>query len=285
MRRMRFLVAILIVWLFLLYNIERLSEPIDITDVAYTFVPFMAALVILVPRLRKIPLWVLVVVPIPVFLVLKAWLKSRVWGTSLPLTVTEVCVIAVTTILAYWVSNGVSEFERAIAHITIGQVNTLPEPFSMGQTEMYREMRRARHHQRPLALMAIGVEKESIRVALDRMVQEVQQAMMKRYVLSDVARTLCDKLEDYDIIAQKNDHFLVLLPEVTSEQLIDLASRLRQVVSEQTGVTLQIGTASFPKDAVTFESLVKRAVEGMDGKQELEYSMQPQSLATEHHAT
>ncbi len=284
--RMRLLVTILIIWLFLFYNIERLSEPIDITRVAYTFVPLMAVLTILTPRIRKIPLWVLLVVPIPVFLAIKAWWVESSgsgvsWSASLPLTVTELCIITVTAIMARWVSNGVSEFEHAVARITIGQTDTLPESFSTGQAEMYREIRRARHHQRPLALMAIGIEKTSIQVALDRMVQEVQQAMMKRYVMSDVARRLCDKLEDYDIIAQDNDHFLILLPEVASEELSDLTNQLRQTISEQMGVTLQIGTASFPKDAVTFESLVEKAVGEMSEEQEPRHSLRPQPLAAE----
>jgi GGDEF domain-containing protein len=264
MKRMRFLVAVLIVWLFLFYNIERLSDPINLSSVAYTFVPLMAVLTILVPHLRKVPLGVLLVVPIPIFLVSKAWVGRPIWGTAIPLTVTEICVIALTTILARRVSSGLSEFESAIAHITIGQVGKQPEPFSTGQGEMYREVRRARHHQRPLMLMAIGVEEESVRVALDRMVQEVQQAMMKQYVLSGVSKILCDELADYNIIAQRNDHFLALLPEVTPEKLTDLIERLRGAVSERVGVALQIGVASFPEDAVTFESLVEKAIEEMD---------------------
>jgi len=283
MKRMRFLVAILIMWLFLFYNIERLSEPIDINRVAYTLVPIMAVLVILVPRLRKVPLGVLVVGPIPIFLVLKAGVGSRVWGKAIPLTVTEICVIALTTILARWVGNGLSEFESAIAHITIGKVGRLPEPFSTGQGEMYREVRRARHHQRPLTLMAIGVEEESVKVALDRMVQEVQRAMMKQYVLSGVSKTLCNELADYDIIAQRNDHFLALLPEITPEKLTDLVERLRKTVSERVGITLQIGTASFPEDAVTFESLVEKAVWEMDAESEPGSSPRSQRLTTEHH--
>ena len=284
MKRMRFLVAMLVIWLFLFYNIERLSKPIDIAGVAYTFVPIVAALTISVPRLRQVPLWVILIAPIPVFLVLKAGLGSPVWGADLPLTVTEICVIAVTIILARWVSNGVGEFESAIAHITIGQVDMLADPFSKGQAAMYRELRRARHHQRPLAVMAVGVEEESVQIALDRMVQDVLQAMMKRYVLSDVAKTLCHRLEDYNVIAQTNDHFLILLPEVTPDLLPDLAGRLRQTVSEQVGVTLQIGTAAFPDDAVTFDSLVEMAVREMNGTGELERSMHSQPLATKHYA-
>jgi len=286
MKRMRFLVAMLIIWLFLFYNIERLSEPIDIAGVAYTFVPIVAALTISVPRLRQVPLWALLVMPVPVFLVLKVLTGYSLWGAAMPLTVTEICVIAITIILARWVSNGMDEFESAIAHITIGQIDTQVEPFSTGQAEMYREIRRARHYQRPLALLAVGVEEKSVQVVLDRMVQEVQQAMMKRYVLSDVAKTLCQKLEDYNVIAQTNNHFLILLPEVSSDQLAELASRLRQAVSEEVGANLQIGIASFPDDAVTFESLVDRAVGEMNGKLKPDASLRPQRLvATERHTT
>ncbi|MDY6876457.1 MAG: hypothetical protein SWK90_09695 [Chloroflexota bacterium] len=281
--RMRLPVTILVIWLFLFYNVERLSEPINITNVAYTFVPLMAVLTILTPRIRKIPLWMLLIVPIPMFLALKAWLRPRMWDASLTLTVTELCIISITTIIARWVSNGVSEFEHAVAHITIGQSGTLPNPFSTGQAEMYREMKRARHHQRPLALMAIGVEEKSVQVALDRMVKEVQQAMMKRYVMSDVAKRLCDQMEDYNLIAQEDDHFIILLPEITPEELTDLTGQLRQIVSEQVGVTLQIGTASFPSDAVTFESLVKQAVEGMNEEQNVKHSRQSRPLAIEYH--
>ena len=282
MNRMRFLVAILVIWLFLFYNIERLSEPIDIAGVAYTFVPIVAALTISMPRLRQVPLWALLLMPVPVFLVLKVLAGYPLWGAAMPLTVTEVCVIAVTIILSRWVSNGVSEFENAIARITMGQLDVRARSPSTGQAEMHREIRRARHYQRPLTLMAVGVEEKSIQVALDRMVREVQQAMMMRCVLSGVAKTLCQKLEDYNVIAQTNNHFLILLPEVSSDQLAELASRLRQAVSEEVGANLQIGIASFPDDAVTFESLVDRAVGEMNGKLKPDASLRPQRLvATE----
>ena len=59
MKRMRFLVAMLVIWLFLFYNIERLSKPIDIAGVAYSFVPVVAVLTIAIPRLRRVPLGLL----------------------------------------------------------------------------------------------------------------------------------------------------------------------------------------------------------------------------------
>jgi hypothetical protein len=155
-----------------------------------------------------------------------------------------------------------------VARITIGQAADLPDSYEMGQAKMYREVKRARYHQRPLTVMAIGVEEESVRVALDRMVQEAQQTMMRQYVLCSVARVLCDGLEDYNTIAQKDEHLVILLPELTLEESEGLVNQLREAVSEQVGVALKIGLASFPKDAVTSEHLVEKAIEGMVGKPE-----------------
>lgn len=260
MNRIRLLVFLLIFWLFFFFSIERPLRAINICRVAYIFTALMAIITIVIPRWRRVPLWTLLVVPVPIFLVLKMWEGDPVWGPALPLTVTEICGIAISTILASWVSNAVGEFEGAVDHITLGQNGVSNESFSADQVKMYQEVRRARHHQRPLSLVAISLEEGSIQVALDRMVQEAQQAMMKRYVLSNVARTLCDELEDYNLVAQGSGHFLILLPEVTPEKLADVIERLRKAVSEQVGVALRLGTASFPDDAVTFESLVETAV-------------------------
>jgi len=276
MKRLRILIAILIAWLFFFYNIERLSKPIDITDIAYTFVPMMVIITVLAPSLRRIPLWTNVIAPVPLFLVIKVFTKHGVWGPSLSLTVTEGCVIVLTTLLARWMSDAINEFESAIAHITLGQPDKSPEPFSVEQGEIYRQVRRARDHQRPLALMAIKVEEKSIKVAMDRMVQQAQQAMMKQYVISSVSKTLCDELEDYNIIAKQNNHFLILLPEVTPEKMPGLTKRLCKAISEQVGVTLQVGTASLPENALTFDGLVEKAIEEMDA--EPEPSLQSQRM-------
>jgi hypothetical protein len=268
MKRMRFLVALLVIWLIFFYSIEQVSEPVNISRVAYPFAPLMAILIVLIPRLRKVPLWILLIVPISVFLTIKLWTGYGVLGADFPFTVTEVCVISVTTILAHLISIRVSEFEDTVARITIGQASDLPDSYEMGRAKMYREVKRARHHQRPLTVMAIGVEEESVRVALDRMVQEAQQTMMRQYVLCSVAKVLCNSLEDYNTIAQKDEHLVILLPELTLEESESLVNQLSEAVSKQVGVALKIGLASFPRDAVTSEHLVEKAIEGMDGKRE-----------------
>jgi GGDEF domain-containing protein len=236
-----------------------------LTGAAYGLVPVTAAVIVLLPPVRRFPLWALLIAPLSVFAVLKVVGRSQ-WGTTLPLTLIEAAIIAVTVILARWVSDGLEEFAQVVARLTIGRDHRLPDSFAEGQAEMYRELRRARHYERPLAVMSIGVEEDSLQIALDRMVRETQHAMMKQYVLSDVANTLCDELEDYNVIAQHDDHFLILLPEVKVEDLTDFVKRLQNGMYERSGVRLRVGVASFPDDAATFDGLVDCAEKGMDGK-------------------
>jgi hypothetical protein len=73
-----------------------------------------------------------------------------------------------------------------------------------------------------------------------------------------------------------------LLPEVTPGKLADLIEQLHKAVSEQVGVTLQIGTASFPEDAVTFESLVEKAIGEMGAESGPGPSLRPQQLKAEY---
>jgi GGDEF domain-containing protein len=263
MNRLRILVALLIAWLFAFYNIERFSAPIDLTSIAYIMVPVMVVVTILASRLSRLQLGAVLAASIPLFVLLKALVGSRILGAALPVTVTEICALIITTALARRVSVAILEFEQAVARISFGHVVRPVEATAAGESELYREVRRARKHNRPLALVAVSVDESSIEVALDRMVQQAQQAMMRQYVLSSVSRTLCDELDDYNTIAQSNGHFYVLLPETTGGTLPNVIERLRSSVRERVGVDLQIGVATLPDDAVTFEGLTKKAIEQM----------------------
>lgn len=264
MRRIRFLAILLIVWFLFFFNIERLSEPIDITDTAYGFMAFIVVVAIAIPRLNRMPPWAFLASAVPSFLALRLLTGNGIWGTALPSATTEACAVAITSILAYFLSVEMHNCELAITRSTIGVPNK-PEPFSLGQGVIYREVKRARDYQRPLTMMAVGVEDESIRLALDRLTREVLRSTTRQFALASVSKTLCDIFEDYNIIAQRKDHFLVLLPEVTAQQLPDLIDHLRQEVTEQVGVTLRVGTASFPDDGLTFDGMVDKAILRMQG--------------------
>ena len=276
MRQMRYRAAILTSWLIIFYGIERLIDPVDLSDVAYAVVLTVLLLTLLVSRWSREPKWVFIALPILVFLALKARTGASMFGPAMLLTIAEVGAIVVTVLLARWVSLAIGELEEVIAHITLGRSGQIADLSLSGQSSIYREIRRARNYQRPLALMAVAVEEKSVQIALDRMVQEAQVRLMKQYALSGVSQVLCRVLGDCNVVVHGNDHFLIGLPEVTPEQLPSLMERLRLLVSEQVGVTLKIGVASLPQDGLTFDGLQDKAIKEMASDLEHRLSTQPQ---------
>jgi len=263
MKRIRVRVIILACWLVVFCNLERFLELLNVSRFVFAIALVMMMIALIVPHIARIPFWVILTAPVPILLLFKAWTGALADSISIPHLFMEVCIISLTTLLAYWVNMAVSEFENSVAHITVGRHDNLAETTSVGKGLIYREVRRARNHQRPLTLMTVAVDEKSIKVALDRMVQEAQLAMMKQYMLSDISKTLCNKLEDSDIIVQSDDHFLIVLPETTPDALPGLIDRLRQHVSDEVGVNLKIGAASLPLDGFTLEGLVDKATSEM----------------------
>jgi GGDEF domain-containing protein len=267
MKRIRLPVSVLIAWLFVFYNIERLSlegvaNPVDISQVAYLLVP-VAAIAISIFPLQRVPLALMatgfVALYFPLQLLFGLWFGDlALFLRDAPGVSVEVGALILTCLLARWVSLGVAEFELAVVNITLGQVGERRSR----QGEMYREVRRARTHHRPLTLMAIKPDQRTLRVAVDRMVQEAQEAMIRQYVQASISKTLTDELDDYNLIARGKDHFLVLLPEISPDKLPDLEQRLHRVVAERVGVSVQISAATLSRDITTFEGLMQKALEG-----------------------
>ena len=259
MIRLRTRVILLTCWLIAFYIMAHFWEPFNVSPITYLFVLVLVIVVFTTPRLKGNHYWWMLTAPAVVFFIIKAWMELPLAGNALPVTITETCAILLTTLLLLWVRNAINEFDSAVAQMTIGRRDNLTESATEGQSILYREVRRARNHQRPLVLLSIAVDEKSIKGALDRIVKEAQLSIVRQFTLASVSRALCGKLEDCDIVVQNNDHFLAVLPETKPEVLPRLIDRLRQQVADQVGVDLIIGTASLPQDGFTFEGLLEKA--------------------------
>lgn len=263
MKHLRFRVTIFSCWLIAFYSIDRLVDSIDLSNLAYIFVLTMVVTILFSSRLIRIPMWATITFPTSIFLIFKAFTASLLTNTLIGITVIEVSAIIVTGLLTSWVSKAIFDFERAVVKLIIGHRDPMPETDSAGQGFIYREVRRARNHQRPLALLSVSVDENSIKSSADRVLREVQLSMTRQYVLTGVSRLLCDQLEDCAIIVQNNDRFLIALPETKPEEVPVIIKRLHKQVSENVGVELEIGVATLPKDSLTFEGLIEKATREM----------------------
>lgn len=267
MTRLRFWTTILIIWLIFLFNIERINSPINIQAYTYIFVALTAVLTLLLPRLRWLSYWALILSSIVVFLLVKVfWYRHMIWGTALPLTVTQVSAIVLTGLISRQINSGLREFENVITGITFGRIGSLPKPFEEMQGSIYKELRRARRYQRPLSVVTLKIDEASIRRALPEMIKTVQQAMMREYVFANVSRILDENIDDLDTITLRDNDFILLLPEKTSEEASVVARQLQEAIQKEMNIKLQTGSANFPDEAITFETLIEKAIENVDPK-------------------
>jgi hypothetical protein len=279
MQRLRFWFAGFFLWFFVLYNIERYHEPINLASFTYVLVAGIGAVLIAFPRLGRIGLPWLMLAPLPLFFALKMWLRYPILGSNLPITVTELCTIEVTLMLAWHIGRSLATFREAVADVMTAHLPKHAQSFETGQGEIYREIRRARHYDRPLSVLAVTPSQAAVDRSLNRFIEEVQRETIDRYVNARIAHLLAEDLRASDIIAQRDGHFITVLPETDQQQALELVEKLTAAAREKLGLDLQVGLATFPEQEVTFNGLVERAERTMrNGDAALDASDLPANL-------
>ena len=199
MHRLRLWVIALIAWLLFIVNVEQSSEKFlnvgrsSETNIlewhSYIFLATVVLATLIVPILRRPPLWAALLATISLFLGAKLYLmRDHSWEINdLLQTVTELSAIVLTLLLTRQLNRALDEFREAVSAITIPRIGKSADAFSASQGEMYREVQRARQHNRPLTLLALKIDEDSANVVLQRVMREAQQAMIAELVLAGVA--------------------------------------------------------------------------------------------------
>lgn len=271
MKKLRIWCGLFFVWLFVLYNVERLHAPINLASFVYVLAAAIAIPVILFPRLQKLPLAWLVVLVVPLVLGLKAWLGYPISGHALPITITELGATGLTVALARQMGCSLEDLRLAAISTLLTHLHDNTRPFEQGQADIYREIRRARVHSRPLALLAVSAPPRSVDICLDRLTLEMQRDCVRNYVQAKIAELLSSEMNNCEIITHHGSHFVTLVPEAGHERAAELAKRLKSLARERLGIDLSIGMSIFPEEEVTFVKLVERAEAQMSDSSAAEY--------------
>lgn len=259
MKQLRLNIAAILVWLFFFYNIERLSAPINVASFVYIYAAISAVLILLFPRIQRLPLYWVFLLALPPFFIIKNVLGYQIGGENLAITVTEVSALWLTIVLAEQIGKQLKQMDETIANLTLGQLGKKTQSFEVGQGQIYREIRRARRYNRPATLLAVAAEDSSLDLALNKFIQDAQREIIHQYVAVRVTKLLMETLQDIDLITQRNGHFIALLPETGRESVDEIIRKLEAAAKEKLGIVLKIGLATFPDEAVTFESLLENA--------------------------
>ncbi len=264
MNRLRTWGALFFCWMFVLYNIERLYEPINLASFVYVLAAVAALPIMLVPALHRIPLAWLLLACVPPLLALKSWLGYPLGGAHFPLTVTEIAATWATLALARQTGQSLEDLRTAAVSALLTHLQDRTRPFEQGQAEIYRDIRRARRFERPLAVLAVSPSPTSVNTSLDRFTLELQHECARKYVFARVAELLSREMKDCNILSHDNTHFVTVLPEANRATALATAERLQRIAQTQLGIQLQVGVSVFPDEEVTFVRLVERAEAGLN---------------------
>ena len=277
MAKLRIWIAATIAWLLIFFNIERFHEPLNIASFVYVLASLAAIVVVALPPRNSSSLGFLVISTLCLHLGLKATLGYQVFGPNLPITVTEACALLITVILVQRIAVSIDEFEEGATDVMTMHLSGRTTPFESGQTELYREIRRARQFKRRVSVVALASDGASTSVAMNRLIEEVQQTALRRYVDARVGKLLSEETKDCDIIAFDRDHFVILLPEANVQHATRVGNRLQELAQEKLGLKMQIGTATFPDQEVTLTGLLSRAENEMRSANPTGQSSEPKN--------
>lgn len=265
MSRLKLYLLATFTWVIVFYNMERLFAPINLASFVYVLAAVYAIIIILYAPIYGINRMALFAASLVPYFILKVAFGYSIGGANLPLTVTEIVSIGITMYLSWKIGHGLESLRSEILRLTLGPTNNMGAfPFQTAQAEFYREIRRARHYNRPAAVLSISPEKQSVELSINRFIQEAQNSIIKQYIVARTADVLRSSFKETDVVTMRNDHFLVLLPETENKHVGIVIDRIQKTASEKLGLTLKIGVSTFPDDALTFESLIQSAEKRMN---------------------
>lgn len=266
MKSLRLWIIVLTIHLAIFFNIERLDFAtenfIDINSFVYVLGLIALITTIGVPMFRRTALPILIATWASLYLLTKLFLgRPLLGGIYTYLSITELSLLLILIWLAYKVAISLQEFMEAVESIALTNNNKRIKPITEADEEIQIEMFRSRHNHHPLSVILVELEPESLQGALHHAVQEVQETILRNYVINNIAHNLSKYLRRTDLILEQRGQgrFLIMCPDTTTVDLKLLVEYIQAVATEQLGTSIACGAATFPDEAITFEELVNRA--------------------------
>lgn len=275
MRRMLWRTTLLIVWLTVVFNVERLDfdngATVNLTSFFYALVAGTVILILWLP-LRQRQLYLVVLGIVAFHGMVRMLLPTPLFdGIQKYLTFTEITALLVTAGLTWWLSQVMRDFEQAIEAISLPKRYSRVLSYKKLNKRINAEMGRARRHQKPLSVAMISLDPTTFKAALHQATRDVQAAMIARYVRVRVGLFLARRIRESDVVAHhdKSGGFLLLAPESPAEQTQHMLKRLASEVENEMQIHIRYSIADFPNTALTAEELLQRV------KQDLQNTSDP----------
>jgi hypothetical protein len=268
MTRQKITIVVFILFLAVVFNIERLglagNATLRINPILYATLALASVATLLIPALNRLAVafymifWGLVYITARIFLFPDI---PAFGGANTFVTITEISLLILGIFLAYQVALRQREFETFVEKVSLPASTTPVLEGEEAAEQVKVEFIRSRRHNRPLALLVVEPSPGSLSAELKRSVQEIQKKMTQRFVVASLAQLITNEARRTDMVINRteNGRFVILCPETGQDGTLRLAERIQMTSMERLGLSVAYGIASFPDEALTYEDLLNKA--------------------------
>lgn len=218
---------------------------------------------ILIPFLQRLPGIILLAGWVAFYIILRLTIFRQPPLLGEINTYRDIVVLGLGVFLSYQVGGRLNELEQVIEKLTLPNLDGKVFALNDATNEIKTEFIRSRRHNRPLSVVVIEPMLDMIETDFQRTIQEIQEAMVERYITSNLAQVITKEVRRTDLVMEEkirqHNRFIVLCPETPSEGSYILAERIKSNAKQALGIPVFCGIASFPNEALTFEDLVQKA--------------------------
>ncbi len=260
----------LVIYLLVIFNIERFTIqetiPIDLKGFVYVMVALFIIGIIQFDFIRNQSAGFLLFVATTGYFIAKfsIFYYYTHWDeNSIYLIITELVVLWLGIWLAKIVGAAIQDFQQAVEAITFSNLEKTKD-INEASRDVQAEFYRSRRYNYPLTLVIVQPETGQIQYNPQVAIKEIQQSILSRYATVSLARELSKNLRLLDTIIdlKKNMRFAILYPQTEGDKADYLIDRINTVASDL-GIAVTCGHASFPSDALTFDELLSTASDHM----------------------
>ena len=268
MTRLRKSILFLVVYLLVVFNLERFGDNargvFQIEPYVYGLVVLSVFSTLVLYFIKRYSIYYAMVAWAALYLASRFLLDPQrplIGNPFTYTTITDMVVLAFSIFLAYQSGYALRELEDVVANITLPKGRLRVMPMEDAAPDIDTEFARSRRYNRPLSVLVVRMLPTHNQMELAHVVKEIQQTMLNRYLHASMAQLINKVARRTDLIVEKdnNNSFVLVCPETAAEGAYILAERLQNIAIQWLGVDLRFGMASFPDEALTFDDLLKRA--------------------------
>lgn len=267
MTRFRTLIILSVIWLTLVFNLERpdielLGLGIDEININLDSYVYMAAFVgaliaILMPDVSRRTEYIFVPL-VGIYALLKTFFGIPLGQTNLAIFTLEVMIIYITIVIFRLLSQALLSFENTVENVLIPPDEFRIMPMPRGLETLQAELARARRFERNVGVVYVSTE-ELLRSRLGTYKFDLEQELQKHYLQVRLAQVIELVVYKIDGVMLYQNDIVIMMPETTAERLERATARLYKEISQRLSIKVMIGSAMFPDDGFIYNDLIEKA--------------------------